>query len=252
MNFYCTLIKYLLQYKGTVVEVYAERNSSPQIVFTIVTEYHIKEDFFMKRFISILLAVVMIASLSVIAVSAAGDQLTVTVSGMDGKTETKAFNIGDTFSVYSVLNTKNICSGYVGSLTGTMAFDQALVGMTNATDEDDVLIDTAPAFPVLDEFEVANHLVADEGLYFTCSIAGIGEAAALFDTNKSVLVKLDFVVKAAGETTISTTLRTLAQADATLTRTVEMGVVKNSDFVLHSTFIDPAELCEVGGTVTSR
>ncbi|MBQ3329912.1 MAG: hypothetical protein IJG87_01905, partial [Ruminococcus sp.] len=46
----------------------------------------------------------------------AGDKATVTIYGLDGKSETKEFNVGDTFTVYTTLNTSAYENGAIGSL----------------------------------------------------------------------------------------------------------------------------------------
>ena len=63
-------------------------------------------------------------SVSAVEVNAAGTA-EVTVAGTDGKTETKTFNVGDTFTVYTTMYSAQF-DGKIASLLGTQDYTDSV------------------------------------------------------------------------------------------------------------------------------
>ena len=180
---------------------------------------------------------------------------TVTVRGLDGETETQEFNVGDTFTVYTTLNTSNIDEGKIGSLDGRQYYTNTVLALADEYDHDEGdILDINAMFPITGNATVANGLwttareyvvegkeeFKDKGaIYFNASKASI-KNPFFFDDNEDILIKSNYTVTAPGEAVIFTTFNTLAVADEELTRIIDKGQVMLSDFRLHSSFIEPA------------
>ncbi len=64
------------------------------------------------------------------------DQLVVKIYDLEGNfSEERTFDIGDHFTVYTVLNAENIQGGYIGSLRGFQYYDEAKLEATDQVDD---------------------------------------------------------------------------------------------------------------------
>ncbi|MBQ3264856.1 MAG: hypothetical protein IJH07_03675, partial [Ruminococcus sp.] len=78
-----------------------------------------------------------------------GDKAIVTIYGLDGASETKEFNVGDEFTVYTTLNTSAYENGGIGSLNGTQYYTNAILALTDEYDEDEGdILDLDAMFPI--------------------------------------------------------------------------------------------------------
>ena len=171
----------------------------------------------------------------------------VTIYGLDGESETKEFNVGDTFTVYTTLNTANI--GDIGSMNGTQTYSNAILALADEYDPDEGdILDLEEMFPITKDATVANGkwTVTEEdptlgAIYFNASTPSINNAFK-FDDNNDILIKTNYTVTAPGEAEVRTTMRTLAVADDDLTRIIDKGEIVNPDFRLHASYTWPEEV----------
>ncbi|MBQ7217906.1 MAG: hypothetical protein IJS27_00265, partial [Ruminococcus sp.] len=106
---------------------------------------------------------------------------TVTIYGLDGESETREFNVGETFTVYTTLNTSAYENGGIGSLNGTQTYSNAVLTLTDEYDPDEGdIMDPETMFPILKSSVVANgkETVTEEdptlgAIYFNASKASI-------------------------------------------------------------------------------
>ena len=208
----------------------------------------------MKKFISLLLALMLIASVAVVSAAAAGTA-TVTVVALDGKTTTKTYNVGDEFTVYTVMNLKDINDGKIASIMGQQTYNSSVLQLVADVDSEGLVTDLETMFPVS---------------YFSSTIANANEKDVLlfssstpkkpyvFDSDTSKLIVTTYKVKAAGEAEVKTTLTTLAMSDFNLTKIITKGNYTEPSYAskvtVKSTFTDP-ELpvtgVKVSGKITS-
>ena len=174
---------------------------------------------------------------------------TVTLHGLFGQTETREFNVGDTFAVWTYMNTSdcldendNPSNGKIGSFRAQQTYTQSVLTLADAYDpEDGMISDRDTMFPITGQATVANGKQTG-GIYFNASTPSISSGAFWFNSDDSVLIYSHYTVTAAGTADIETNFTTLAIADNELTRIVDKGVIEQDNFTLNSYFgeIKPA------------
>ena len=211
----------------------------------------------MRKILSLMLAILMVVSVTVIAASAAGAQTaTVTLVSVKGNSVTQTYAVGETFTAYTYLNASGCNDGKIGSLNGTQEYNSDVleVAETYVTDVDDydygMLEDVDTIFPILKSATVAN--AGETGyVYYNASIAS--KAGFKFTSDNSALVVLRYTVKAPGEATITNTMQTLAVSDDKLTRIIDKGSIVNDNFTSPVALSEPAQPAgsAVSGSITS-
>ena len=203
----------------------------------------------MRKLLCLMLAVVMVASVAVIGVNAAGTA-TVTLENVFGDTVTQTYAVGETFTAYIYLNT----NGKIGSVDGTLSYDAAILEVTDeyVKDEDDYdfgLVDDLDAmFPVLGDATIAN--AGNPGsIFYNASTPSITNGFP-FTSDASPLIIVNFKVIDSGEATIKNSMTTLAVADKDLTRIIDKGNIVQDDFAMPIALSVPA--APAGFTVSGK
>lgn len=196
----------------------------------------------MKKIISLLLAIMLVASVAVVSFGAEGTA-TVTVTSMDGKTETKTFNVGDTFTVYTTLNTSGATGeGTIASVDGWEKYNNSVLEIVDAVDSDGLIQDNDTVFPIARDKAMGNTKPTSgekDSFYFTMSEAST-KKPLVFNADNCKLVVLTYKVIAAGDATVESGIKTLAAPDLYLTRIINKGAVVEGNVVnMHSSFRDP-------------
>lgn len=220
----------------------------------------------MRRFLSLVLAVVMVASVAVVSFSATGSNVaTVTINGFNGGSVTKTYAVGDTITAYSYLNTKEICDAAkveagddfgIGSLDGKQTYTNSVLELADAYEptEGDIE-DVDSMFPVIKDFVVANGkwTVSEDDpalgeVYYNASKPQ--HAGFKFNSDDTALIITHYTVKAGGEAVINNHFETLAVSDRTLTRIVAYGVIEKDNFTTPVALSDPTIPVASGSTVS--
>lgn len=185
----------------------------------------------MRKLLSLVLALVMIASLTVVAVSAADNTgvAVVTLKGLRGETVTQTYAVGETFTAYTYLNASQLNEGRIGSLDGSLKYSADVLEVAEAynTDEEDydygLIEDLTTVFPIIGNSTIANASYSGI-IYYNASKAAL--SGFKFDSDTSALSIVRYKVIAAGEATIENTMKTLAVSDHDLTRIISKGVIQ--------------------------
>ena len=205
----------------------------------------------MRKILSLALAIVMVLSVTLVAVSAASTA-TVSLYDISGKlVETKTYNVGETITVTVCLNTSDIST--IASLKAEQGYTSSVLTLADAYSETSGLISDLDAmFPVTKQKTVANGKL-DGRISYNASTPELDPDGFKFDSDDSVLIVSHYTVAAAGEAAITNTFVTLAEADYMMTRIIDSGEVKNSNFTMKYSLSDPApvEGGKVSGKVTS-
>ena len=199
-----------------------------------------------KKLLSLLLALFMI--LTAVAVmppaAAAADETpevetaVVTVTGLNGESQSMTFQVGDTFTVYTMLNTSAIDEGRISSVHATQSYNSEVLALADAYDEEEgEILDLNTMFPITKGDTVANGKLSGE-INFNASIASI-VSPFFFDSNAAKLIVTHYTVIAPGTSDITTAFITLAGSDRQLTKIVDRGVIVNPNFTLYASFTDP-------------
>ena len=197
----------------------------------------------MKKIISLLLAVMLVVSVAAVAAGAAGTAK-ITVAGTDGKTETKTFNVGDTFTVYTTLYSAQF-DGKIASIMGKQDYTDSVVSLANALVEEEgmdkgMVENTEEMFPVANNSNTIANGANSGSLLFTATEPAPSKAF-VFDSNDCLLIVSKYTVNAEGEAQIKTGVETLATNDLYLTKIISKGVVQGDYKVtIHSSFSYPA------------
>ena len=213
----------------------------------------------MRKLLSILLAVVLVASVAVMAVGAAdvddaaqaAGTATVTLYDIKGNTVTKTYSVGETFTACVYLNTSSVSTAGIGSLKGQQTYDSSILELADAYDDADGMIsDLSAMFPQCGSGAVANGKRVG-GIYYNASTPGYN--GFKFNSDDSVLIISHYTVKAAGTTSIENSMTTLAVSDYDLTRIIDRGAIKIDSFTTKPELSEPAAPAgsTVSGTVTS-
>ena len=207
----------------------------------------------MKRIISLLLAVMLIASVAAIS-AGAEDVAKVTVTSIDGKSETKTYAVGDTFTVYTTLNASSLDGGKIAAMKGEQEYTDSVLEIVDEADADGLVIDNDKVFPIAGDKAMGN--VAVKGTFhFTLSNPSMSKPF-VFDSDSSKLVVVTYKVIAAGDASIKTTITTLAQSDLYLTKIINNGEYTDPSYSvdLHSSYRDPDDPAvdvTISGSITS-
>ena len=211
----------------------------------------------MRKLLSVLLAVLIVASVTVVSFSAAETgTATVTLKSVKGNTVTKTYAVGETFTTYTYLNASQINSGKIGSLDGTQYYTNSVLELAEEYDpvEGDVY-DVETIFPVTKTATVASgHWTESEekpgmgAVYFNATIASY--SGFKFDADNKALIICKYKVKAAGTATVENAFTTLACSDYDLTRIINQGVIANSNFTSPVALSEPATPVVTGYTVS--
>lgn len=221
----------------------------------------------MRKFLSVVLAVMIVASVAVVSFSAAGSGVaTVTLKSVKGDTVTKTYAVGDTITAYTYLNTTPINDGKIGALDGTQSFTTDVLELADAYDNEGsqdefdpdynidygMVEDTDAMFPVIGGGTIAN--AGHPGfIYFNASTPAAG--GFKFNADGKALIITHYTVKAAGTAVIENTMETLAASDFNMTRIINGGVIENDNFTSAVALSDPTlplpEGFTVSGTATS-
>ena len=211
----------------------------------------------MRKLLSLVLALVMVASLTVVAVGAAGASgaATVTLKGLQGETVSQTYAVGETFTAYTYLNVSQINEGRIGSLDGSLIYPAAVLEVaetynTDVEDYDYGMIDNLnTVFPILGTAAVGN---AGKSGVIKYNASKSALSGFEFNSDTSSLSVVRFKVIAAGEATIENTMMTLASSDRNLTRIIAKGVIQQGkeNFTTPVALSEPATPVVTGYTVS--
>lgn len=149
---------------------------------------------------------------------------TVTIYGIDGTSQVKTFNVGDTFTVYTTLNAATAAPAGVAAVSASQTFTKSILQSTDAVDSDHAVTDVQTMFPILGNAAIAK---IDNGLNkFNASTPQLNKGFK-FDNDNALLAVTNYKVTAAGNAEIRTNLDMLANADKDLTHIVENGEIKS-------------------------
>ena len=200
----------------------------------------------MRKVLSLALAIVMVLSLTIVAVGAAdndtpiaGGTLTVTAKDIKGGSVSQTYSVGETFTVWTVLNCAEINDGVMGSLKGEQDYDSAYLQLVDEYGSDGMISDLDSMFPITKSTTVANGKKIGF-IHYNASTPGYSGFSAPFNSDESYLIVANYKVVAAGETTIDNSMKTLAIADFTLTRVIDRGEIKNDSFTSKCILSEPA------------
>lgn len=213
----------------------------------------------MRKFLSVLLAVLIVASVAVVSFSAADTGVaTVTLMNVKGETVTKTYAVGDTITAYTYLNASEINSGKIGSLNGTQYYTNSVLELAEEYDPDEGdIFDVETIFPVTKGATVASgHWTESEeypgmgAVYYNATIASY--AGFKFDADDKALIICRYKVKAAGEATIENQMVTLAVSDYNLTRIIDKGAIVKDNFTSPIALSEPILPIPTGSTVSGQ
>ena len=172
------------------------------------------------------------------ATTAPSGKATVTLVNNGVQYESKTFNVGDTFNVYTILNTAGIDSGKISTVAGSQKYTSSILAINDALDEEDLIEDTDTVFPILSEANVIGNAQETGILHFSGSNASKTKPY-VFNSNTSKLAVTSYKVTAAGDATVETNIKTLALTDDYLTKIVDKYVTQGDySFTFFSTFTD--------------
>ncbi|WP_405356782.1 hypothetical protein [Ruminococcus sp.] len=149
-----------------------------------------------------------------------GQTANVTIYGIDGTSQVKTFNVGESFTVYTTLNAASAAPSGVASISASQTFTKSILQSTDAVDELKVVTDNVTMFPILGNAAVAK---IDDGLNkFNASTPQINKGFK-FDNDNALLAVTHYTVTAAGNAEIRTTLDMMGAADSNLSVIVKNG-----------------------------
>ena len=196
----------------------------------------------MKKFISILMVLAMLATLLTVGITttSAADTATVTIYGLDGTTEVREFDVGDTFTVYTTLDvSSSVPDGKIGSVQGTQTYTSDVLSLFDEiSGQYGEFVDPVKVFPITGEVTVANGAQAGKIVYNASKLSS--DSAFIFDSPSSQLIVTTYYVKSAGNAEIKNAIRNLAAADTSITRIVFEGQVQEGKSIAgKASFTDP-------------
>ena len=181
----------------------------------------------MKKILSILMVVALIAAMLSVGVVSTGaaETATITIYGLDGSTKTKEVNVGDEFTVYTTLDVSDsVSNGKVGSVDGTQTYTSSVLSLVDQiSGQYGEFVDPETVFPITGTKTMANAATAGY-IYYNASLPSAGFK---FDTAYSKLIVTTYKVKAAGSAEVKNALTTLAAADPEMTKIIYKGQLQD-------------------------
>ncbi|MEE3492598.1 MAG: hypothetical protein VZQ45_06335, partial [Ruminococcus sp.] len=164
---------------------------------------------------------------------------TITIYGLNGQSETRKFNKGDSFDVYTSLNVKK--SGedvQIAAASGEQTFTDSVLTLSSAIDDDQLFTDTDTVFPVFGDKAMGR--LRDAGLVqYNASTPGINNGF-VFDSDDDLVIVTRYTVTNGGTGEVRNALSYLAAADDNLTKLVNDGVVDpEASLTVNATFDKP-------------
>lgn len=209
----------------------------------------------MRKFLSLVLAIMMVASLAVVGVSAAdNDTATVTITGFNNESsDTQTYKVGETFTAYVYLNASGLnTDGMIGALKCNQYYTNTVLALADEYDETDggMIVDLDGMFPITGDSTVANGMLADH-ISFNASKPSMTNAFK-FNSDDSALIISHYTVTNAGTANITTDLVTLAISDMYLTKAVHKSQIYDDNFKVYVKLSAPETSgSTVSGTITS-
>ncbi len=159
----------------------------------------------MRRFLSILLAVMIIASVSVVSIGAADTGVAkVTMISVKGNSVTETYAVGDTITAYTYLNASQLNQGKIGSLDGAQYYTNSVLELTDEYTVNDGIFDIEGMFPITKTATMASgHWINSEeyagmgAIYYNASIPSY--SGFKFNSDTAALIVAHYKVKAAGD-----------------------------------------------------
>ncbi|MBQ3329701.1 MAG: carboxypeptidase regulatory-like domain-containing protein [Ruminococcus sp.] len=213
----------------------------------------------MRKLLCLMLAVIMIASVAIVAVHAEEGTATVTLKNVKGESVTQTYRVGETFTAYTYLNTSEINDGKVGSMSGIQHYDPAILKVADAYETENeydygLVEDIDAMFPVVGSACIANAGDVDNGnIYYNASVPGYGGFGTPFNSDETALIIVHYTVIAPSEATITNQMETLAASDKNLTRIIDANEIVNDNFNMPVALSEPETPAgfTVSGSVTS-
>ncbi|MBQ3265267.1 MAG: dockerin type I repeat-containing protein [Ruminococcus sp.] len=160
------------------------------------------------------------------------DHAEVRVHTLDGAVETKSFNVGDTFNVYTCLDASSVNEGKMGSINGVQKYTSTVLELADTVDADGYITDTAKVFPIMGDGAIGSAKSAGSVKY-----AGSSTTGFLFNSARSQLLVTTYRVTANGYADITNKLNVLAAADEDITRIVFNGETQSGQsYALYGSF----------------
>ncbi len=217
----------------------------------------------MRKILSLLLVVVMIASVAVAAINAAdvdaaadgAGKATVTVHGFNNESsDTKTYSVGETFTVYTAMDMSRIdAQGKISAIHAQQGFDTSVLQLAEElTDNNEAIANLNTVMPILVKGSGLASATTPGVIKYNASAASY-DSPMRFTGKDSMLLVIRYKVVAPGNVDITTSIRSLNLTDFNMTPVVYKYEVVNSDFDVFVSLSDPApsQGSTVKGTVTS-
>ncbi|MBQ1474723.1 MAG: hypothetical protein IIZ32_05420, partial [Ruminococcus sp.] len=164
---------------------------------------------------------------------------TVTIYGLNGQSETREFNVGDTFNVYTSLNVKKAGSDIqIASASGDQTFSDPVLTLTSDIDNEQLFTDTDTVFPVFGDAAMGRFR-GTGWVQYNASTPGINNGF-IFDSNDDLVIVTNYTVTRGGIGEVRNALSYLAAADDDLTKLVTKGeVASDVELTVNATFSKP-------------
>lgn len=220
----------------------------------------------MRKLISVILAVLMVVSVTAVSFSAvtadtaavAAGTATVTMVGFRGETVTKTYAVGETLTAYLYLNANEAIMALdstgkygVSSIKAQQEYDSDILEIADVYGEDGVPSDLVAMMPIMGNSNAVANLKNAGYVYYNASKPQTSGLKFISDT--SALLVTHYTVKAAGAVTIDNKVETLALSDTALTRLVTKFTVVNDGFCSPVALSEPEAPSgfTVSGTIAS-
>ena len=164
---------------------------------------------------------------------------TITIYGLNGQSETREFNVGDTFNVYTSLNVKKAGSDIqIASASGDQTFSDSVLTLTSDIDNEQLFTNTYTVFPVFGDAAMGR-LRGTGWVQYNASTPGINNGF-IFDSNDDLVIVTNYTVTRGGIGEVRNALSYLAAADDDLTKLVTKGeVASDVELTVNATFSKP-------------
>ncbi|MBQ6413444.1 MAG: hypothetical protein IJI19_08200, partial [Ruminococcus sp.] len=169
---------------------------------------------------------------------------TITIYGLNGQSETKEFNVGETFDVYTSLNVKKSGNDIqIASASGDQNFTDSVLALTSAIDDEQLFTDSNTVFPVFGD-QAMGRLRGAGWVQYNASTPSMTNAF-VFDSDDDLMIVTKYTVTKGGTGEVRNALSYLAAADENITKLVTKGVVApDVELTVNATFEKPVAPAE--------
>lgn len=156
------------------------------------------------------------------SICSVGDSQTaiITIYGFNGQSETKLFNVGDTFDVYTYLNASDLADGgKIAAIDASQIYTDSILSLNETT------------YPIFGDSITHIHNTDQTGKILYNALTPEVDYPFILNSDDDAMIQTTYTVTAPGEGEVRNAIKTLAAADEDITPIIKNGAIVNNGVI---------------------